>query len=269
MSASGARRFEGRVAFVTGGSSGIGLATAQRLHAEGAHVIIAARREDQGRAAAETIGAGAVFVALDVRERDAVHATIDRVVERHGRLDVLVNAAGVLVVAPTLSLQEKHWQRTIDINLNGVFHTCQAALPHLRTTVAAGLAPQTAIVNVVSIDAVAGDRGFAAYNAAKAGALNLSRSLALEFAADRVRVNAVSPGVVDTPMAAASTSDEASHAAFRAAVPVGRVGQPHEIAAAIAFLAADEASFVVGANLVVDGGVTAGTGHPDALALLR
>jgi meso-butanediol dehydrogenase/(S,S)-butanediol dehydrogenase/diacetyl reductase len=115
---------------------------------------------------------------------------------------------------------------------------------------------------------VAADRGFAAYNAAKAGVVNLTRSLSLEFGREGIRVNAVSPGAVATPLTTAMQDNPAARAAFEAANPLGRIGLPGEIAAAVAFLAAEEASFVNGANLVVDGGVTAGTGHPDLLALL-
>jgi meso-butanediol dehydrogenase / (S,S)-butanediol dehydrogenase / diacetyl reductase len=261
------RRFEGKVAVVIGGTSGIGLATARRLHQEGASVVVAARRPDEGTAAAKTIGGDTIFYATDVRRRDEVDAVFAHTNVRHARLDVVVNCAGALVVAPTMNVEERHWQRTLDVNLTGVFHACQAAVPHLRTTIGAGLATQTAIVNVLSIDAVAGDRGMAAYSAAKAGALNFGRSLAMELADEGIRVNAVSPGAIDTPMADAMTTSAEATAAFRSAIPLRRYGRPDEIAAAVAFVASDDASFMVGANLIIDGGVTAGTGHPDMLAL--
>ncbi len=151
---------------------------------------------------------------------------------------------------------------------SGTISLGQLAIPLLRRTIADGLATQAAIVNVASLDAVAADRGFAAYNAAKAGVVNLTRALALEFGPDGIRCNTVSPGAVDTPLSAMTTRSETATAAFEAAIPRRRLGRPQEIAAAIAFLAADEASFVNGANLLVDGGVTAGTGHPDVLGLL-
>ena len=260
-------RFSGRVAVVIGGTSGIGLATAHRLRAEGASVVVAARRIDEGEAAAAAVGADTAFVAVDVRDRDQVDALFLRTTERFGRLDVVVQAAGAVVVTPVMALEARHWQRALDVNLTGVFHACQAAVPHLRATIAAGLASGGAIVNVLSIDAVAADRGMAAYGAAKAGALNLTRALALELAHEGIRVNAVSPGAIDTPMSAASTEDPVASAAFRAAIPVRRFGLPDEIAAAISFVASDDASFMVGANLVVDGGVTAATGHPDLVAI--
>jgi meso-butanediol dehydrogenase / (S,S)-butanediol dehydrogenase / diacetyl reductase len=260
-------RFGGKVALVVGGTSGIGLASARRLDQEGAAVTIAGRRETEGAAAAAAMGGEAAFHRVDVRHLDQVEELLAAVASRHGRLDVVVNCAGVLVVAPTMSVRPEHWRRTMAINLDGTFHVCVAAVPHLRATIAAGLASQTAIVTVVSIDAIAADRGFAAYNAAKAGALNFSRSLALELAGEGIRVNTVSPGAVDTAMTSLVTGDERAGAAFATAIPVGRIGRPDEIAAAVAFAASDEASFLVGSNIVVDGGVTAATGHPDMLAL--
>jgi meso-butanediol dehydrogenase/(S,S)-butanediol dehydrogenase/diacetyl reductase len=177
-----------------------------------------------------------------------------------------VNNAGNVVVAPTLELKPEHWRRTIALNLDSVFDSCQLAIPLLRSSVrTTGIG--AAIVNVASLDSVAGDRGFAAYNAAKAGVVNLTRALALEFGRESIRINAVSPGAVETTLTEMTTGNAKARAAFETAIPLGRFGLPHEVAAAVAFLAAEEASFVNGANLLVDGGVTAGTGHPDVLAL--
>ena len=260
-------RFAGKVAVVTGGTSGIGRATAHRLAGEGAEVVIVGRSERRGRDAETAAGAGVVFQRADVTRRHELDALFAGVMRRCGRLDVVVNSAGSVVVEPTGTLRPEHWRRTLDVNLTSTFESCQAALPHLRATIAAGRATGAAIVNVASLDAVGGDVGMAAYAAAKAGVVNFTRCLALELAREGIRVNAVSPGAVDTPMTVATTGDERIAAAFRRAIPVGRFGHPEEIAAAIAFAAADEASFLVGANLVVDGGVTAGTGHPDLLSL--
>ncbi len=260
-------RYTDKVAIVTGGTSGIGLATAARLVSEGAKVVIAGRGEAQGLAAVEAIGPGALFHQTNVTQRDQLEGLMTATVERFGRLDVLVNCAGSLVVSPTDKLRPEHWHRTLDVNLTATFEACQLALPHLRATIASGQVSGAAIVNVASLDAVGGDAGMAAYNAAKAGVVNFTRSLALELAPEGIRVNAVSPGAVDTPMTVATTGDERIAAVFCAAIPVGRFAQPEEIAAAIAFVAADEASFMVGANLVVDGGVTASTGHPNLVQL--
>lgn len=280
-------RFEGRVAVVTGGTTGIGLAVVQRLHAEGATVVFCGRRPDVGAAALATLEADASpgtaraeFVVADVTERGDLEALYTTAVDHHGRLDVVVNNAGNVVVGPTLKIKPEHWRRTLALNLDSAFDSCQLAIPHLRATLAAhpepaagfppgpGAQPRTAaIVNVASLDSVGADRGFAAYNAAKAGLVNFTRALALEFGPEGIRVNAVSPGAIDTPLTTMTTGNPTARAAFEQAIPLRRYGQPQEIAAAVAFLAAEEASFVNGANLLVDGGVTAGTGHPDVLAL--
>lgn len=261
-------RFGGRVAVITGGTSGIGLATAQRLCAEGASVVIAGRDPARGEAAAATLPADrARFVATDVTDRPALDDLYAATVAAFGRLDVVVNSAGAIVVTPFGRLKREHWQKTLAVNLGAVIDSCQAALPHLRATVATEPRRQAAIVNIASLDAVGGDKGMTVYSAAKAGVVNFTRSLALELIGEDIRVNAVSPGAVDTPMTVATSGPERERRVFEAAIPAGRFGRPEEIAAAVAFVAAEEASFMVGANLVVDGGVTCATGHPDLLAL--
>ena len=261
-------RFAGKVAVITGGATGIGLATARRLHDEGGCVVMAGRRAAEGSAAAAALGsARAVFQRTDVTRRDQLDALYRHAMERFGRLDIVVNNAGAAGFAPVATLQSKHWHRIQAVNLHALFESCQAALPHLLATIADDPRASPAIVNVSSVSGMAGDHGLTAYNAAKAGALNFTRGLALELAPRRIRVNAVSPGAVDTPLAAATSGSPAIAEAFRTAIPVGRFGRPEEIAAAIAFLAADEASFVTGANLTVDGGLTAGTGHPNMLKM--
>jgi meso-butanediol dehydrogenase / (S,S)-butanediol dehydrogenase / diacetyl reductase len=186
---------------------------------------------------------------------------------------VLVNNAGGAFFGSVGTLPVQRWRQAIDVNLTSAFEVCEAALPHLRATIKMGHARGEAktgasIVNVASISGMAGDRGMSAYNAAKAGLLNFTRSLALELSVDRIRVNAVSPGPVDTPLAAVTAQDPRIRAVFEDIIPLGRYGEPEEVASAIAFLAADEASFITGANLVVDGGLSAGTGFPDLTRLL-
>ncbi len=269
----GGNRFVGKVAVVTGGTTGIGLATVQRLHAEGAAVVFCGRRPDLGELVVAGLpGDRACFVVADVTVRAQLEGMYETAVARFGRLDAVVNNAGNVVVGPTMKLRPDQWRRTIALNLDSVFDSCQLAITHLRATIAADRATGTgaagaAIVNVASLDSVGADRGFAAYNAAKAGVVNFTRALALEFGPEGIRCNAVSPGAIATPLTTMTTGNAAARAAFEGAIPLGRYGRPEEIAAAIAFLAADEASFVNGANLLVDGGVTAGTGHPDVMAL--
>ncbi|MDH3294513.1 MAG: SDR family oxidoreductase [Acidimicrobiia bacterium] len=262
------RRYTDRVVVVTGGTTGIGLATVRRLHDEGAAVVFCGRRPDVGDEVAGAFGsARAVFVAADVTVRSDLEALYATTIDRFGRLDAVVNNAGNVVVGPTMGLRPDDWRRTMALNLDAVFDSCQLAIGHLRRTIASGSASGAAIVNVASLDSVGADRGFAAYNAAKAGVVNFTRALALEFGPEGIRANAVSPGAIETPLTTLTTRDPRARAAFEAAIPLRRYGQPDEIAAAIAFLAADEAGFVNGANLLVDGGVTAGTGHPDVMDL--
>jgi meso-butanediol dehydrogenase / (S,S)-butanediol dehydrogenase / diacetyl reductase len=261
-------RFAGKVAVVTGGTSGIGRATVERLHDEGAAVVFCGRRAELGAQIASDLATERIaFVVADVTVRDDLTQVYEAALNRFGQLDVVVNNAGNIVVSPTLQVEPRHWRRTIALNLDAVFDSCQLAISHLRATISSGRAAQAAIVNVASLNAVGADRGFAACSAAKAGVVNLTRALALEFGPEGIRVNAVSPGAVDTPLAAMSTADPTAASAYAAAIPLRRFGRAEEIAAAIAFLAADEASFVNGANLLVDGGVTAGTGHPDLLTI--
>lgn len=257
-------RFASRVALITGGTSGIGLATASRLLAEGATVVIGGRDVERGRVALEKLGSSrAVFAKLDVADRDNVIKLMADIEAEHGGLDVLINSAGAVLVRRVEKITPVQWQTVIDVNLAGVFHCCQAAIPMLRAS-AIRRGDSAAIVNVTSLDAVGGDAGMSAYNAAKAGALNLTRSLALELA-PTIRVNSIAPGAVDTPLTVTTANDPPIRAMFDRAIPLGRFGQPEEIAAAIAFLASQEAGFITGANLMVDGGATCGTGHPDLL----
>lgn len=258
-------RFAGRVVVVTGGTSGIGAAAAKRIAAEGAASVIVSGRDTDRGAEAASAHESLRFVTCDVTDRDQVETLFADVASREGRLDVLINSAGHVVTAPFESIRPRHWQRAIATNLTSVYDLCQLALPMLRASAERQPSPAPSIVNVASLSGVGADRGMAAYNAAKAGVINFSRSLALELAPS-IRVNCVSPGAVATPMSAAVVEDQALYDRFAAVIPAGRLGRPDEIAAAIAFAASPDASFMYGANLVVDGGATAGTGHPNLLA---
>jgi 3(or 17)beta-hydroxysteroid dehydrogenase len=250
------RRLEGKVALISGGASGIGLATARRFAEEGATVVLG----DIDRNAAERACAGiegASFEPLDVTSDEDWRRAADAVAARHGRLDVLVNSAGV---APTGTIEDvslEDWRRTIAVNLDGTFLGCRHGV---RVMKASG---GGSIVNLSSVSGIIGGHNLAAYNAAKGGVRLLTKSVALHCARKGygIRCNSVHPGFVDTPMlqdlVRHSRNPEETRLKLAASVPLGRNARPEEVAAMIAYLASDEAAFVTGAELVIDGGVTA------------
>jgi meso-butanediol dehydrogenase/(S,S)-butanediol dehydrogenase/diacetyl reductase len=249
-------RFDRRVVIVTGGASGIGEATARAFAAEGARVVIADIDRERGQTVAREIDAR--FEPTDVGDEAEIARLLEGTAQSLGRIDVLVSNAFATAVGPIEKLTLEGWRLTQAVTLEAVFTGLRAVAPLMRQQGGG------AVVNVASISGLGGDRGLAAYNAAKGAVINLTRTAALELAASGIRVNAVCPGVIDTPAVrrAFSVAPE-REAPVCAAVPLRRLGRPEEVATAILFLASEEASYVTGATLVVDGGLTASTGIPD------
>ena len=251
------RRFGDKVAIVTGAASGIGAATARKLHDEGARLLLGDVDEARLDVVAKELDTDRVGTFnVDVAELEQVEAFTEAAITRFGRLDIVFNNAGIGAYGRTPDLTPEAWHRTIAVDLDSIFFGCRAAIPHLR---AAG---GGAIVNTASISGLGGDAGLAAYNAAKGGVVNYTRTLAIDHARDGIRVNAVCPGLIETNLSHRLISHEKLMDAYRERIPMGRAGRAEEVASVVCFLASDEASYVTGATLVVDGGITAGTGQP-------
>jgi NAD(P)-dependent dehydrogenase (short-subunit alcohol dehydrogenase family) len=248
----------GHVSIVTGATSGIGLASARLLARRGASVVLAGRRVDEGqRAAAEIVGEGNVarFIPVDVSDPGAAEPLMARTLDTFGRLDSLVNGAAVFAHASVEHTDDETWERVIETNLGGPFRLARAAIPHLR---AAG---GGTIVNISSVHAVATTTEVAAYSASKGGLLALSRQMAIDLAPDRIRVNCLVVGAIDTEMSrihrlATGGPDDVPPEAFDPSL-LARVGHPDEIARVIAFLVGPDSAFMTGAAVVVDAGMTA------------
>ncbi|WP_432936879.1 SDR family NAD(P)-dependent oxidoreductase [Kribbella sp. CA-253562] len=241
-------QFEGKTAVVTGGSSGIGLAVAERFAAEGAHVFVTGRRKDELEAAVEAIGS-ATAVPGDISDPADLDRLYDAVRDRGNGLDVLFANAGTAAFATLEEITQEHFDRIFGVNVRGTLFTVQKALPLLNDGA-------SVIVNS-SVRADDGVEAFGTYAASKAALRSYTRTWANELKGRGIRVNAISPGTIDTPAVAGMVGEEnaaAVKAEFAAKVPAGRMGSVDEVAAAVAFLASDQSSFVLGANLYVDGG---------------
>ncbi len=249
-------KLENRAALITGGSRGIGLATAKLFAAEGARVVLAARNEVEGGSAAGQVP-NAIFVPCDVTRAADCQRTVEETVRAFGRLDILFNNAGVIYRNLTVeATTEAKWDDTLNTNLKGTFLMCKYAFPYLRAS------GRGAIVNTASYAALVGFAGLAAYCASKAAVVNLTRAMALDHASENLRVNCVCPGSVDTDMIRAAWQaygdQEQAARLWAAKHPMGRIATPEEIARVVLFLASDDASFITGAAIPVDGGITAG-----------
>lgn len=249
-------RFKGKTVIVTGAASGIGRGVAERFSQEGANVVLCDIDEKKLADAAGALPPERTLAQrCDVTRFEQMEALVKAAVARFGALDVMVNNAGIAAEGSALEVSLADWGKTVDTDLTGVFHGCRAALPELVKT-------QGSIVNTASVSGLGADWAMCAYNAAKGGVVNLTRSLALDFGAKGVRANSVCPSLTETGMTQDMVKDEALVAKFMERMPIGRVAQPADIAAVVAFLASDDARFVNGANIPVDGGVMASNGQP-------
>jgi len=255
-------RFEGKVVIVTGASSGIGAGTARRFLREGAFVTLNGRREQKLH---ETIAgfdaAKSLVHAGDVSDEGYVKHLVEDTVTKFGKLDVLVNNAGMAIFGPFAQTTTQDWRKLMATDLDSVYFACREALPHLLKT-------KGSIINLSSASGLGGDWGLSAYNAAKGAITNFTRALALEYGSRGVRINAVAPSLTSTEATADIEKSEAVMAAFLDRLPIGRAATPDNIAGVIAFLASEDAAFINGVILPVDGGLHASNGQPNFLSLL-
>lgn len=250
------QRFQGKTVIVTGAGSGIGAATAKRFGDEGANVAMCGRSRGRLDKIASTMAPERTMVTeADVADPQAVKRLIEAAVSRFNRLDCLVNNAGVVAFGPLTDMSDEDWRRVMAVDVDGVFYCTREAVSHLAKT-------KGNIVNVSSVSGIGGDWMMAAYNAAKGAVTNMTRSLALELGAQGIRVNAVNPSLTRTGMTTELERDHALMAKFIERIPLGRPAEPEDVADVIAFLASDDARFVTGVNLPVDGGVSASNGQP-------
>jgi NAD(P)-dependent dehydrogenase (short-subunit alcohol dehydrogenase family) len=249
-----ARAFEGKAALITGGTAGIGLAIAERLARDGARVVVTGRDDARGRAAEERLGAGARFVAADAADEDDVERSVGAALATTGRLDVLVNNAGIALFERLVDTPVAEFDRLMSANVRGGFLYARACMPALTDT-------RGSMVHIASDAGLRGEQAIGAYSVTKAAMIMLSKMLALDGAAAGVRSNCVCPGTTAPGMihiGPASDPERGDDASTWPLAPIGRVGRADDVAGAVAYLAGDEASFVSGAVLLVDGAMGAG-----------
>ena len=253
-------RFADQVVIVTGGAAGIGASIAERFAAEGAKVVLAGRTEATLAEQVQKMGGGDRLrhTVADVSKPADIEALIDFTVAEFGRIDVLVNNAGSGMLGKVTTVDPASWHHVIATDLDSIFYGCRFAIPHIIKT-------GGSIINISSICGVGADYGFHAYNAAKAGVINFTRSVALDHARDGIRINCVSPGLIVTP--ATNQTPPEVRDIWHSKIPMGRAGQVEEVSGLVAFLASKDATYITGQNFIVDGGVMAHTGQINLLEL--
>ena len=247
-------RVAGKVALISGGARGIGAATAKLLAREGAAVVIADILVDEGKATEALIaesGGRALFVDLDVTSEESWQSAVQAAVSTFGKLDILVNNAGVSHRAGVEETSSEAWDKVMDVNVKGVFLGTKAAIPEMRK------AGGGSIINISSIYGIVGSSTSTAYHAAKGASRLLTKSAAIQYAGENIRVNSVHPGFALTPLTSRGYQEEERQETSLARTPIGRLGNANDIAYGILYLASDESSFVTGSELVIDGGMTA------------
>lgn len=248
-------RLDQKVAVITGAASGIGAATARLFAREGARVVIADIRGEVAEQTAANIraeGGEVIAITTDVSDSQQVQAMFQKTISTYGVLHILHCNAGVLIPGSADTIPDEHWHKTLTVNLTGSYLCAKYGLPEIKR------AGGGSVIITASCSGMVGEKGLFAYNTSKGGLLNLARQLAIDYASDRIRVNSISPGWIDTPfndpIYEMTGVDEAS---LGDDIPLGRQGTPEEVASAVLFLASDDASYITGHNLVIDGGVTA------------
>jgi NAD(P)-dependent dehydrogenase (short-subunit alcohol dehydrogenase family) len=244
-------RLAGKVAIITGGGSGIGKAMAVAFFREGASVVIAGRDQKKLNSAGTEIGANCLAVVADVSKREDVEKLVAATIRKFKRIDVLVNNAGVLLPGTAETISEEDFDQTFDVNVRGLWLLSRAVLPHMRS------AGGGSIINIGSVLSMLGARNRVAYAASKGAVLAMTKAMALDHAAENIRVNCICPGIVETELVAKFNTDENARRQRLAMHPVGRFGQPEDVAGLAVFLASDESRWITGTAQTVDGGYSA------------
>jgi len=240
-------KLSGKIALVTGGSRGIGFATAKILSENGATVVITAKNSERLKKSTLEIP-NSIGIVADIRNKDDVKNVINKIIEKFGKLDILVNNAGIFPKIKQLhEIDEDDWNEVLDVNLTGQFRFTKEAIPHLQKT-------SGSIINISSDAGLKAYQGFDAYSASKAALILLTKCWALEYAKDKIRVNCICPGVVDTDMTKPFLKTQKDREFMDSEHPIGRMGQPEEVAKAVMYFASDDSSWTTGAILAIDGG---------------